>query len=310
MGITRGVLPLALSQMGTRAIATAAIVFAALLIVVIGRAIIARRIEDRFTAYHGRKALRNLTIIVSVVAIALTWQAFAGRGALVIGLATAGVAFAMQEVIGAVAGWFNIVSGRIFRVGDRISMGGVEGDVLDITPLRTKMMEIGATSGDDARDERSAGSWVRGRQYTGRIVTVSNKATFTLPVYNFSAVFEYIWEELMLPIPHRGDWRAAEQILLEEVVRISASAGAREAIDRMARQYPMPREEIEPRVFLQATDNWMELRARFVVPVRTARSKKSELTRAVKDRLDAAGIEIASRTEDVTVRAADPGADG
>ena len=49
----------------------------------------------------------------------------------------------MQEVIGALAGWANIVSGRIFRVGDRIQMGGVQGDVIDLTPLRTKILEFG-----------------------------------------------------------------------------------------------------------------------------------------------------------------------
>jgi len=299
---------LALSETGARAIATGAIVTAAIVVVAVGRVIIARRVDDRFTAYHGRKVLRNLTVIVAVVAIALTWQAFAGRGGLVIGLATAGVAFAMQEVIGAVAGWFNIVSGRVFRVGDRIAMGGVEGDVIDISPLRTKMMEIGAAAGDGAGGEPGT-PWVHGRQYTGRIVTVSNKATFTQPVYNYSAVFEYIWEELMLPIPHDADWREAERILLEEAQRISASAGAREAIDRMARHYPMPRQEVEPRVFLHATDDWMELRARFVVPVRTARTKKSDLTRAVKERLDQAGIEVASSTEVVTVRVAPQGGD-
>ena len=295
--------PLALSETGERAIATAAIAVAGLLVAVVGSAIIARRTDDRFTAYHGRKVLRNLTIIVALLAIALTWKAFAGRGGLVIGLATAGVAFAMQEVIGAVAGWFNIVSGRVFRVGDRVAMGGVEGDVIDITPLRTKMMEIG-TSSEDVPDGASA-PWVHGRQYTGRLVTVSNKATFTQPVYNYSAAFDYIWEELMLPVAHRSDWRQAEQILLEEAQRISSSAGARTAIDAMARHYPMPRQEVEPRVFVHATDDWMELRARFVIPVRTARTKKSEMTRRVKERLDAAGIEVASSTEEVTVRIPD-----
>ena len=39
------------------------------------------------------------------------------------------------------AGWFNITSGRIYRIGDRIELGGVRGDVIDITLLRTKMPE-------------------------------------------------------------------------------------------------------------------------------------------------------------------------
>ncbi len=204
----------------------------------------------------------------------------------------------MQEVIGALAGWVNIVSGRIFRVGDRIQMGGVQGDVIDLTPLRTKILEIG-TATDDA-------SWVKGRQHTGRIVAVSNKATFTDPVYNYSGVFEFIWEELTVPIAYRSDWRAAERILHQEAVRASGVEGAQEAMRAMTRRYPVPRAELEPRVFARATDNWMELSARFVVPVRTARSVKDAMTRRVWERLDAAGIQIASQTADVTLRPAGP----
>jgi hypothetical protein len=41
----------------------------------------------------------------------------------------------VQDVIGALADWATILSGRIFRVGGRIEMGGVRGDVIDVTPL-------------------------------------------------------------------------------------------------------------------------------------------------------------------------------
>ena len=69
----------------------------------------------------------------------------------------------------------------------------------------------------------------------------------------------------------------------------------------MTSRYPVPRTEVEPRVFVRATDNWMELAARFVVPVRTARRVKSDLTRRVMERFEEAGIEIASATADLTV---------
>ncbi len=259
---------------------------------VFGR-LLARRADDVYARYYARKLTRYVAAVLVVIALAVVWRAFAGRVGIVLGLATAGLAFAMQEVIGAVAGWFNIVSGRIFRVGDRIQMGGVRGDVIDITPLRTKVMEIGS-------DED--GGWVRGRQYTGRIVAISNKATFTEPVFNYSAAFEFIWEELTIPVSHRDDWREAERILGEEARHVSTSQGARQAIEEMARRYPVPRAEVEPRVFVRATDDYMELSARFVVPVRTARTAKDAMTRRVMERLAESGIEIASATEEVTIR--------
>jgi len=275
------------------------LVTAILLTAAIGR-LVRRRVADAHGRYYARKVVRYLVGLVAVVALAVVWRAFAGRAGVVLGLAAAGLAFAMQEVIGAVAGWFNIVAGRIFRVGDRIQMAGVRGDVLDITPLRTKVLEIGSGTEDDD-------TWVRGRQLTGRIVAISNKATFTEPVFNYSAVFDFIWEELTIPVAHGADWSGAERILTEEAQRVSASTGARRAIDEMTRSYPVPPAEVEPRVFVRATDDYLELSARFVVPVRRARGTKDGLTRRVVGRLAEAGIPVASTTEEVTVRAGERG---
>ncbi|GAA3939745.1 hypothetical protein Aau02nite_48790 [Amorphoplanes auranticolor] len=259
------------------------------------------RLGEPYTRYYARKAVHYVTFAVLLVTLAVVWRPFAGRVGVVLGLAAAGIAFAMQEVIGALAGWASILTGRQFRVGDRIQMGGVRGDVLDITPLRTTVLEIGSSS--------DTASWVRGRQYTGRTVSISNKAVFNEPVYNSTAALDHLWEELTITISYRDDWRLAETILREEAQRTSASQGAQQAITQMRRRYPVGRTEVEPRVFVRATDNWIELSARFVVPVREARAVKDIVTRTVLDRLTEASIPIASATQDVTVRAPDTAAD-
>lgn len=271
------------------------IVVGAMLAMVAGR-LAGRRSIDPYARYYLRKVARYLVLMLLLIALAVVWRPFAGRVGVVLGLTAAGVAFAMQEVIGALAGWVSILSSRQYRVGDRIQMGGVRGDVLDVTPLRTKLLEIGSAADD--------GAWVRARQYTGRVVSISNKAVFTEPVYNSSAAFDYLWEELTLPVPYQQDWRRAEQILREEAEHASASAGAREAMAKMRERYPVGRAEVEPRVFVRATDNWMELTARFVVPVRDARRVKDEMTRRVLARFDKAGLSVASATQDITVHPA------
>ena len=60
-----------------------------------------------------------------------------------IGLVTAGLAFALQKVITAVAGYFVILRGDTFSVGDRITMGGVRGDVIELGFIKTTIMEMG-----------------------------------------------------------------------------------------------------------------------------------------------------------------------
>jgi small-conductance mechanosensitive channel len=287
---------------GGRLATTAAFVVVAVVVATLLGRYVPRRFSDPFDRYVSRKLVRYVVVAALVLALAILWRPFAGRLGVVLGVVTAGVAFAMQEVISAFAGWISIFTGRLYRVGDRVDVGGVRGDVVDVTPLRTKLMEMGSP-GDDA-------SWVGGRQLTGRLVSVSNRSVFTDPVYNYSASFDFIWEELVVPVPYDEDWRRAEQILSDAVRSVSSSDDAREAIAQMRRSYLIPPADLEPRVFVRLTDDWVELAARFVVPVRTARSAKDDISRHAMEALDRAGIHVASSTSTVTIRREDGGDTG
>ncbi len=286
------------SSAGGKLVTSSVIAAVAAVVGIVAGRIASRSVDDRYRKYYTRKIVHYVTVVAALIGLGILWRPFAGQLGLLLGLVAAGLAIALQNLIGALAGWFNITSGGIFRVGDRVQVGGVRGDVIDITPLRTKLMEIGSSVGDD--------SWIRGRQYTGRIAAVSNMATFEQPVYNYSASFEFLWEEVTIPIAYRDDWRTAEQIVNEEAVRISSSREAELAIAEMVKHYPVARTEVESRVFIRATDNYLELAARFVVPVRAARWATDEVTRRILERLEAAGIGVASATQDITVRRAGP----
>ncbi len=283
---------------GGKLVPSGVIAAVALIVGIVAGRLASWRVDDRYRKYYTRKIVHYVTVVAALIGLGILWRPFAGQLGLLLGLVAAGLAIALQDLIGALAGWFNITSGGIFRVGDRVQLGGVQGDVIDIAPLRTKLMEIGSSVGDD--------TWVRGRQYTGRIAAVSNKATFDQPVFNYSASFDFLWEEVTIPIAYRDDWRTAEQIINEELVRIATSRDAEIAIAEMVKRYPVARTEVESRVFIRATDNYLELAARFVVPVRTARWATDEVTRRILDRLEEAGIEVSSSTQDITVRRAGP----
>ncbi|MEP7037977.1 MAG: mechanosensitive ion channel family protein, partial [Acidobacteriota bacterium] len=81
----------------------------------------------RFWTKQGISVLIALLMIVVVVSI---WFEDPTRLATAVGLITAGLAFALQKVVSSIAGYIVILRGRNFTVGDRISMGGVRGDVI------------------------------------------------------------------------------------------------------------------------------------------------------------------------------------
>jgi len=276
-------------------IETAVVAAAAVVVSLLLGWVATRRTDDPYAARSLRRGINVIVGIIALVGLGYVWGIFSQRASWAVALLAAGLAFALQEVLGSIAGWFNIMLGGIYRIGDRIELAGVHGDVIDITPLRTKILEIGGT------ESASTDLWVHGRQATGRIVTVSNKSTFDEPVFNYSTMFEYVWHEVTIPVGHDADWERAEEVLRDAAIEVSPTHEAQGAVDEMRKRYPIPISDLEPRVFVRATDNYLELSTRFVIEVRTARVATDRFTRLVKKGLAEAGIEIASTSMDVAL---------
>lgn len=247
--------------------------------------------------FWSRQVINLVTTAVFIAGVLSIWFDQPSKLVTGLGLFSAGLAFALQQVILSIAGYLLILRGDIFTVGDRIEMGGVRGDVIGLGFIRTTILEMGRSPGEDEGN----GSWVRSRQYTGRIVTVSNGSLFTEPVYNYTRDFPFLWEEIMVPIPYTDDRRAAEQILMDAAQRhtVDIDRVNAEVLQRMQRRYIMPATDLEPAVFLRMTDNWIELTVRFAVPATGIRKIKSDMTREILDAFEAKGITVASATYDI-----------
>jgi small-conductance mechanosensitive channel len=247
-----------------------------------------------------RQSSKLIATGVLVVGLALIWFSDAARFATVAGLLTAGIAVALQRVITAFAGYFIILRGRVFTVGDRITIGGVRGDVVALGFIQTSVMEMGEPPGAHSGDPTV---WVNARQYTGRVVSVTNDKIFDTPVFNYTREFPYLWEEMHFPIAYDGDRARAEEILLDIARRHTAPfvEKATPAFDRLRERYFVSdTAELSARVYLRMTDNWLELSLRFLAPVRGVRGLKDAMTREILPAFEAAKITIASTTFELT----------
>ena len=249
--------------------------------------------------FWGRQAIRIVGAVILVVGIISIWFDDPSRLATAIGLVSAGVAIALQRVVTSFAAYLIILRGRIFNVGDRITIGGVRGDVVALDFMQTSVMEMGQAP-DEQGDAPSM--WVHGRQYTGRLVRVTNDKLFDTPIYNFTREFTFVWEEMRIPISYKDDRGAAEQILLEVANRHTAPKlpEAAAAFAKLRERYRTVREdELRPRVFYRLTDNWVELSLRFVVDADRARGVKDAMSRDILSALEAKQIGIASATFEI-----------
>jgi small-conductance mechanosensitive channel len=248
--------------------------------------------------FWTRQGISLLAAVVLVLGLLSIWFNDPTRLATAFGLVSAGVAFALQQVITSLAGYLVILRGNTFTVGDRISMGGVRGDVMRLGFIQTTIMEMGQPPSVQGADPAM---WVRSRQFTGRIVTVSNSQIFSEPVYNYSRDFPFIWEEMVIPITYQADRAYVERTMIE-AARLHAADPDTMALDAkhgLQQTFGVEPIELEPRVYWRITDNWMELTVRFIVGTHKIRGTKDAMTRHIIGKLDGAGIGIASATYDI-----------
>ncbi|MEP7085215.1 MAG: mechanosensitive ion channel domain-containing protein [Betaproteobacteria bacterium] len=250
------------------------------------------------TRFWTRQAISLVAAVVLVIGLLSIWFNDPTRLATAFGLMSAGLAFALQQVITAIAGYFVILRGSTFTIGDRISMGGVRGDVLRLGFIQTTIMEMGQPPSVQSADPAM---WVKSRQFTGRIVTVSNARVFSDPVFNYTRDFPFLWEEMTIPISYKADRGKVEEILLAAAKHhaVDPDALAAEAKEDLQRRFSVEPIELAPKVFFRITDNWLELTLRFLVGTHLIRGVKDAMSRFIVDELDKAQIGLASATYDI-----------
>ena len=264
-----------------------------LVVLLLIRRFILNRLYKRFKGsenwYVTRKIAKWLNNIILVLAFVYIFGNNLSGFTTAIGLAGAGVTYALREVIVSFAGWFAIIFGDFFNTGDRVLLGGTKGDVVDIGVLRTTLMELG--------------EWVDGDQYTRRIVRVANSYIFSSPVYNYTADFKFLWDEINVPLHFDSDIPLAKKIVLgiaeDTIGTYNERAEAEWA--NMKRRYRIENASLKPQVFISFDDNFVTLSLRYIVDTRERRGVRDRMFTAILDQFKEAGdrIELASETFEI-----------
>lgn len=243
------------------------------------------RLKDSGHWYVTRKIARWLNNIILVLLFIFIFGSKLSGFATAIGLAGAGVTYALRKVILSIAGWFAILFGDFFVAGDRVLLGGIKGDVIDIGVLRTTVMELG--------------EWVGGDQYTGRIVRISNSYIFESPVYNYNADFNYLWDEIMIPMRSKSDMELAKTILLEAADKHTGQYSEEAAMDwdKLKRRYKVENASLENQVYLTFNDSKIEVRLRYIVDYRDRRGTKDKLYSEIFKRFKQEGERLELATD-------------
>jgi len=241
-----------------------------------------RAVSNEHWRYTIHKVLRYSAAAVGLVAIVGIWAHRLQGLMLVLGATGAGLAIALAPVIVSLAGWSLIVSANLYKVGDRVQLGGVIGDVIDIGIIKTSLLEIG--------------NWVQADQMSGRVVMVANAVVFKDPVFNYTQGAPYIWDEFTVPVSYGPHWERAQLTILEAVAGYTKeiAAPAQASLQQLPGMSLLGTPETQPQVYLSLTEHWVACTLRYVVHARSRRTVKHRLQGQVLRALAREGIEIAS----------------
>ncbi|HWG68762.1 MAG TPA: mechanosensitive ion channel domain-containing protein [Steroidobacteraceae bacterium] len=187
------------------------------------------------------------------------------------GLLTAGVAVAMQSVLVSVVGYFFLIGKYGIRVGDRIQIGTVVGEVIDIGLVRMHLMELNAGG--------PLGP-------TGRVVAFANLVVFQASGGLFKQIpgVSISWHETKLNLPVVKDYAALKDKLLAAVGEVAARY--RDEIVRQSKEIQRSTasssvNDTAPQVRMHLTDGRMEALIRYPVHVEHAAEIDEEVSEAV-----------------------------
>jgi small-conductance mechanosensitive channel len=240
--------------------------------------------------YKSKKAITFSTYLLFLFVIIVVYSSKLAGLTVALGVAGAGIAFALQEVIASFAGWLALLFGNFYKPGDRVQLGGIKGDVIDIGILRTTLMETG--------------QWVDGDLYNGRIVRIANSYVFKEPVFNYSSDFPFLWDEIKIPVRFGSDHEKARAIFYKVVNEVTTEF-TKEAIATwatMTTKYRVENAKTDPIVTLGVNDNWIEFTIRYVVNYKFRRITKDKLFTAILNELQQTkdSVTLASATFEVT----------
>lgn len=266
------------------------------IIVVLVALLAVHQLIDQSLARLGLERKRQLTLrailrfaveTLAVLVILLVVFGTPSQLSTILGLAGAGLTVVLKDFIVSFLGWFALMGRNGIRVGDWVEINGVRGEVIEISLLRTVLLETG--------------NWTEGGYPTGRQVAFLNSYAVEGYYFNFTTAGQWLWDELHVLIPPGDD----PYPLIEKVRAIVAKEtensvqAAEQEWQRVTRRYGVRSLSAAPAVDVRPSDSGVKLVVRYM----TRAGERSE----VRSRLSHAVVEMLHRgKETASVRDAQP----
>ena len=261
-----------------------------LLLIRFAQAGASNQIEDKDVRYKARKAIGFAGYMLVAIIVLTIFNDQMKNLTVIIGALSVGIGFALRELIQSLIGWLAVSFWGLYKPGERIQMGGVMGDVIDINPMITTVMECGG--------------WVKSDLYNGRLVRLSNSLVFKENIINYTSDFPFLWDEIVIPVRTCSDHKLARSIIesVGKTLQTTTAEDSKAAWHAFAQQYRVEDARLDAMVTMSFDSNYIEFTLRYVVDYRVRRSTKDRLFSLILDEIEATNgkVQIGSTTVELS----------
>ena len=180
---------------------------------------------------------------------------------------SAGFTIALRDVILNVFAGMYIKINKIFDIEDRICIGDIKGDVVNLKTLSFEVLEIETKE--------------NGEQSTGIIINVPNSYVFSYPLKNYNKAFKYIWREMIIRVPLTSDLKKIKGILYKivnenEIIK-KIPMKMKNQISASSMEYRVYYNQMKPIIYTKVEKDHIELSIRFLIHPKKIRNVEDEI---------------------------------
>ena len=222
---------------------------------------------------HARSVWRLATYVVwggVLLALFIGFMGDLATTALSLGILGAALAFILQRPLLNLAGWALITIRQLYRIGDRIEIGGVRGYVTDVGLMYTELQEFG--------------EWMHGDTFTGRNVAIPNASVIEGPTRNYTRDFPFVWDEVEALVTYESDIDAAKSHMMAAAIEVVGGImfenyeKYRDNLVIRDLETSLPR---TPEIRMGLGDSGVKLRVVYFCPVETRGKIKSQVAEKI-----------------------------
>jgi small-conductance mechanosensitive channel len=252
---------------------------------------IINRAAERFFAKLSLEAKQRATLqavsrisvqVVAVLVILIVIFGPPSQLSTVLGLAGAGLTVVLKDFIVSFLGWFVLMGRQGIRVGDWVEINGVHGEVIEITLLRTVLLELG--------------NWTEAGQPTGRQVSFLNQYAIDGYYFNFTTSGQWLWDSLQVLIPLGRDLQPQVENIRAIFTKETENNIhlAEQEWQRVSRRYGVRKFSGEPSVTVKPTDTGVIVSVRYITRAEERTQTRDRLNHALVQLLHQGGKIIPS----------------